>query len=136
MNGRPGVGIAVFIWHNDRFLVYRRAGSHGDGTWSIPGGHLEYGESFAECAAREVMEEVGLEIGNIRFLALTNDIFAADAKHYISIWLEAEWLAGEPRTSEPHKVLDMQWCDFKHLPKPLFEPCWQNLRLAKPELFQ
>lgn len=51
-----------------------------------PGGHLEYGESFAECAKREVLEETGLKVGNIKFLVATNDIFG-EGKHYVTIFV-------------------------------------------------
>lgn len=51
-----------------------------------PGGHLEYGESFAECAKREVLEETGLEVGNVKFLAATNDVFG-EGKHYVTIFV-------------------------------------------------
>jgi ADP-ribose pyrophosphatase YjhB (NUDIX family) len=51
-----------------------------------PGGHLEYGETFAETAAREVLEETGLEVGNIKFLTATNDVFG-EGKHYVTIFV-------------------------------------------------
>jgi ADP-ribose pyrophosphatase YjhB (NUDIX family) len=56
------------------------------GTFQCPGGHLEYGESFAETAAREVLEETGLEVGNIKFLTATNDVFG-EGKHYVTIFV-------------------------------------------------
>lgn len=132
---RPKVGVAVFIWRDGKVIFYERRGSHGHGTWSIPGGHLEFGESWEECAKREAMEEVGVDITNVRLLAVTNDIFEAEGKHYISIWLEADWLSGEPKSGEPEKVIGIEWRSLSDLPSPLFEPCWQNLRATKPELF-
>ncbi len=135
MKERPKVGTAVFIWRDGKFLMYRRKGSHAEGTISIPGGHLEFGESWEEAAARETEEEVGVRIKNIRFLAVTNDVMEADKKHYISIWMTADWASGEPRIMEPDKVAEISWHTFKDLPSPLFEPCWQNLRKTKPELF-
>lgn len=129
-----GVGVAVFVWRDGKFLVGKRIGKHGENTWSVPGGHLEFGETWEEAAKREVMEETGMEISNIRFMAATNDIFST-GKHYISIWVEADWVANEPQIMEPDTWVDNTWRDFKTLPSPLFEPCWQNLRLAKPELF-
>lgn len=132
---RPKVGVAVFIWRDGKVIFCKRRGSHGHDTWSIPGGHLEFGETWEECAAREAMEEVGVEITNIRLLAATNDLFEQDGKHYISIWMEADWAANEPQSQEPDKVTNIQWHSLTDLPSPLFEPCWQNLRAVKPELF-
>ena len=60
MAKRPSVGVGVIIRNGDHLLLMKRQNSHGDGTWSMPGGHLEYGESPQECAIREAEEEVGL----------------------------------------------------------------------------
>lgn len=68
------------------------------GTFQCPGGHLEYGESFAETAARESLEETGLEIGNIKFLTATNDVFG-EGKHYVTIFVTAE-IIGENKVAQ------------------------------------
>ena len=114
------VGIGVFIFKNGKFLVGHRKGSHGEGTWALPGGHLEFGESFERAAEREVAEENGLEIQNIEFGAVTNDIFESENKHYVTIWMISMWKSGEPEILEPHKCLEWRWVDFDSLPKPLF----------------
>jgi 8-oxo-dGTP diphosphatase len=56
---RPGVGIGVFIFKDKKFLMILRHGAHGKGSWSVPGGWMEFGESFEDTAKREVCEEVG-----------------------------------------------------------------------------
>ena len=53
----PRVGIAVFIFKDGKFLMGRRKGAHGEDTWSVPGGHLEFGEMIEDGARREVEEE-------------------------------------------------------------------------------
>lgn len=132
---RPGVGVGVVIWRDGKAVMVKRKGSHGAGTWSIPGGKLDFGESWEECAAREVREEIGVEITNIRFLAVTNDVFQKEGVHFISIFMESDWLSGEPAILEPDKIEAIAWRALTNLPDPLFEPCWTNLRAAKPELF-
>jgi 8-oxo-dGTP diphosphatase len=135
MQDRPGIGIGVFIWRDGKFLMQQRIGAHGAGTWSIPGGKLDFGESWEACGAREVFEETGVVISNIRFLAVTNDIFEQENKHFVTIWLESDWAENEPKIKEPNKLTAFDWYTLDDLPTPLFEPCWQNLRAAKPELF-
>ncbi len=120
------VGIAVFVFKDGKFLMMKRKGSHGDGTWSVPGGHLDYGESFADTARREVLEELGVEIDDIRFGAVTNDYFKKENKHYVTIWLLSRLKSGEPVILEPEKCTEMGWFDFDSLPRPLFLP-WEEL---------
>ncbi|KAF2469670.1 nudix hydrolase 1 [Lindgomyces ingoldianus] len=108
---RPKVGVAAII-HNTagRIIMGERAGSHGAGTKQFPGGHLEYGESFAECAKREVLEETGLEVGDIKFLVATNDVFE-EGKHYVTVFMTCVIVGAkkEPEALEPEKCARWDW---------------------------
>lgn len=89
---RVGVGVFILqtsqeISSNPSFLIGKRIGSHGSGTYALPGGHLEFGETPEECAAREVLEETGLRITNSRFLTATNDVMEEDGKHYVTLFV-------------------------------------------------
>lgn len=119
------VGIGVFVCKDGKFLIGHRKGSHGEGTWALPGGHLEFGESFEQTAEREVKEENGLAIESIGFGAVTNDIFEKENKHYVTIWMISQWKSGEPEILEPHKCLEWRWVDFDSLPEPLFLTWYQ-----------
>ena len=133
-NRNIGVGIAVFVWRSGKFIGTRRQAEHGQSTFAIPGGHLEHGETWEECAKRELMEEHGCSITNVRFVAVTNDLFES-GKHYVTIWMEADWEANEPQILEPTRAAELQWTDIKNLPTGLFEPCWSNFQRACPEYF-
>jgi len=98
-----------------------RKGAHGAGTWSLPGGHLEHGESFEQTARREVEEETGVKITNVRFGAVTNDVFDA-ARHYVTIWMISDHLRGSPQVREPDKFVDLRWIAPPAMPDPLFLP--------------
>ena len=50
------VGIGVMIFKDGKVLLGKRKGSHGEGDWAFPGGHLDYMEGFEECARRETRE--------------------------------------------------------------------------------
>jgi 8-oxo-dGTP diphosphatase len=121
-NTRPKVGIGVCIIKDGKVLLGKRLSSHGTDTWSFAGGHLEFGESFAECATREVREEAGIEISEPTFMAVTNDVYEKEQKHYVTIFVKAHWLAGEPQVLEPDKIAGWQWFDWDDLPTPLFLP--------------
>lgn len=130
---QPRIGIGIFIFKNKKFIIGQRKGAHGAGSWSVPGGHLEYGETIEKAAARETLEETGLSIGDIKIAGFTNDIFKKEKKHYLTVWVTSKWAKGDPEINEPDKFLKLDWVDFESLPKPLFLP-WKEL--LKSEFFQ
>ena len=117
----PRTGIGVIVLKEEKILLGKRLGSHGQGQFSLPGGHLEHLESFETCARREVMEETGLEIKDIRFVSLSN-IRAFAPKHYVNISFVSQWQSGTPEVREPDKCHGWDWYDFSALPSPLFLP--------------
>jgi len=118
------VGVAVLVWRGDQVLLTHRKGSHGGGTWAPQGGHLDMGESFEECAMREVREETSVTITEPRFLAVTNDIFVDEGRHYATIWMEAQVEAGvatgEAHVNSPREMSELGWFDWDDLPLPRF----------------
>jgi 8-oxo-dGTP diphosphatase len=118
------VGVGVFVVEKDsspsnpRFLVGKRKGSHGAGFIALPGGHLEFGETTEACAAREVEEETGLRVSNVRFLNATNDYMRAEGKHYVTLFVTCVRDDGsqEARNLEPDKCEGWEWV------------CWEDLR--------
>jgi 8-oxo-dGTP diphosphatase len=120
MNPEPKVGVAIIIAKNDQVLLMKRKGIHGKGTWSTPGGHLEFGETPEQGAAREAKEEVGLDVVDIRFRALTNDVFEETGKHYITIWMEGRTISNDPMIAAEDEVAEIGWFAWNSLPDPLF----------------
>ena len=115
----PKVGVGVMVMKNNKVLLGKRKGSHGEAQYAWPGGHMEYMESFADVATREVKEETGMEIQNIRFLCLYN-LKKYAPKHFVDIGLIADWKSGEPQVMEPKKFEDWNWYNLNNLPSPLF----------------
>lgn len=101
---RPFVGVAVIVTQNKKVLLGKRKGTHGAGSWAFPGGHLEFNESIKGCAIREVYEETGLSIKNIRRATFTNDIFQAENKHYVTVFVVAEYESGELHIKRTRKM--------------------------------
>jgi 8-oxo-dGTP diphosphatase len=129
---RPKIGIAAVVLKDGKFLLGKRKGSHGAGAYGFPGGHLEMGETWEGCASRELTEETGLTASKFRFVGVTNDIFSSD-KHYITIFMLALDVSGEPKVLEPDKCEGWEWHSWKeigNLPMSVFLPI-ENLRKSE-----
>ena len=118
----PRVGLAVFVIKDDKVLMGLRLKSLGENTWHLPGGHLEFFESFEDCARREVLEESGVEISDVEFVSVTNDLFKDENKHYVTIFLKAKFVSGTPQVLEPDTCISWDWFSWDELPSPLFSP--------------
>lgn len=125
------VGIGVIIFKGNKILLGKRIDGHNKDTWQSTGGHLEFGESFEDCARREVREETGLEVTNIKQVIATNDIFFKEAKHYVTIFMACEYKNGTPSVREPNKCSEWRWFDKGNLPENLFLPYDKILMLIK-----
>jgi len=123
---RPYVGVGVCVIKDGMVLLGKRRNAHGAGSWCFPGGHLEFGESIEQCARREVYEETGLEITGLRHGPFTNDIFETEERHYVTLFVIADYAAGTLEVKEPQKCERWDWYSSQNLPEPLFLPN-QNL---------
>jgi 8-oxo-dGTP diphosphatase len=119
---QPRVGVGVFVLRDGLVLLGQRRGSHGAGTWALPGGHLEFGETVERCALREIHEETGLTVNVVARGPYTNDVFEDAGKHYVTVFVLAQAPHGEPELREPAKCTEWRWCRWSDLPTPLFAP--------------
>jgi len=122
----PRIGVGILVIRDEKVLLGKRKTSHGNGTWAPPGGHLEFGESPQECAARELMEETGMTAARYFVGPYTNDLFEQDNKHYITLYMIADGAQGNPGLMEPDKCFEWGWFSFDELPEPQFL-CFTNL---------
>ncbi|GAB5527937.1 MAG: NUDIX hydrolase [Roseivirga sp.] len=120
---RPKIGIGVIIKNAaGQVLVGKRKGSHSP-FYSIPGGHLEMGETFEQAAIKEVQEETGLTIFYPRVICVSNnlDTYKTEGKHYVSVTLMADEFTGTPVVMEADKCDSWQWVNPEALPQPHFD---------------
>ena len=107
-------------------LMGKRKGSHGAGTWSFPGGHIDFGEAAIDTAIRELEEETGItedKLLDIRRGPYIETVFEKENKHYITLIFTALIEATiEAELKEPDKCEGWEWFDVRNLPSPLFEP--------------
>ncbi len=124
------VGVGVLVLHQGLVLLGKRRGSHGAGTWSAPGGRLEFGEQFEDCAARELKEETGLSARHYELGPYSNDLFADAGEQYVTIFVVARGILGRPVNLEPHKCEGWAWFKWGEWPEPLFQPVASLLRIG------
>ena len=116
----PRVGVGVLIFNKEgKVLFQHRIGKHAHGTWAGPGGWLEYGETFEEAAKREVREELGVDIEDLKVVGATNHIYTDEGKQVVTVFVRASKIAGEPKIMETDKHSEFGWFDLNDLPKPL-----------------
>eukprot|EP01065_Artemidia_motanka_P010614 TRINITY_DN15644_c0_g1_i1.p1 TRINITY_DN15644_c0_g1~~TRINITY_DN15644_c0_g1_i1.p1 ORF type:complete len:445 (+),score=165.39 TRINITY_DN15644_c0_g1_i1:90-1424(+) len=124
---RYGVGVAVFVTsqqHPGCVLLAERLGpAAGAGTWALPGGHLDFGETIEGCAVRETLEEVGLHLSRPRQLCTLNTPDVQRRFHYVTCFVVGS-AAGRPANREPAKHGDWSWVrwDDPGFPSQLFLP--------------
>jgi 8-oxo-dGTP diphosphatase len=97
---RPWSGVGVVVWKGGHVLLIQRGKEPMRGSWSIPGGAHDLGETVREAAVRDVRAETGVEIvlGPIIDVIDTVRRDADDRirTHYTLVDFAATWVSGEP----------------------------------------
>lgn len=125
-----GIGFGVMVVRDGKVLLGRRHADpakadselHGEGTWTMPGGKLHFGESFEEGAVHEVLEETGVTVraDDLKLISVTND--TAPGAHFATLGFLCGRYEGEPRVMEPDEITEWGWFPLDSLPSPLFAP--------------
>ncbi len=96
----PVLGVSTLVRRDGAVLLVRRGQAPLADVWAFPGGRVEFGETLATAAAREVLEETGVAVtitGAIdQAEILLRDESGAVARHYVLVVFAARWDAGEP----------------------------------------
>ena len=99
----PRAAASAAIFRGGRVLIAERGGGPSRGTWSLPGGKIEPGETAMAAAAREIREETGLEVALAGLLDVHNSIrTSADGTllhHYVICVFYGTCDTGEPRAA-------------------------------------
>ncbi|MBU3668744.1 MAG: NUDIX domain-containing protein [Candidatus Taylorbacteria bacterium] len=136
---KVGVGFGVLVLKEGKILLGRRhtdpskadSELHGEGTWTMPGGKLEFGETFEEGAIRELKEETSLvtQVNDLEIISLANNR-VPDA-HFVTIGLVCTAFEGTPSVMEPDEITEWDWFSIDDLPDPLFSPSAEILENYK-----
>jgi 8-oxo-dGTP diphosphatase len=137
MNNEIGVSCEMIVARESSVLLGRRKGVFGAGSWAFPGGHLEKGEHVADCARRELAEEVGIEPLDLQLIGIINDLPNGQDRQYLRFVFLSRSFKGQINNREPDKCEGWQWFEITKLPAPIFVGHVKPLQLYldSPRLF-
>ena len=119
--------VAVIVTHQGKVLFGKRRIEGNEFNWQLPGGWVETGETPLQAAQREVIEETGLQLNELQFVGVTNNIFSA-RNHSISLYFEAECMDADALSlMEGDACIAWEWRDWVEMTENLYLP----LRLFK-----
>ena len=103
----PIAAAGVVCLRGDEVLLIRRGKPPLEGSWSLPGGRIEWGERAADAALRELKEETGCAAEIVGLIDVVDGLMsrrgtAGDSPwgHYVLIDYAARWTGGEPMAGD------------------------------------
>ena len=120
--GYTKIGCEAWIIRDDKILLLKRGDGDYKGTWSLPGGHLEFLERIDEAIIRELKEELDIEItpNNVELIAVTDDLRPQLGQHYLHATFKVAIGDQEPKCNEPDKCSELRWFPVDKLPENIF----------------
>jgi len=119
MKNQIKIGTHIIIKNGrDEILLCKRNKKFGFGEWELPGGHVEFQESFEKNLEKECKEELGINIKVGKLVSVAPNIKYGN--HYIIFTFVAKSYQGVPVHKEHHEHTEIKWFNQKSLPKGLF----------------
>lgn len=106
----PELAVGAVCTHLEQLLLVRRGRGAAQGQWSVPGGHVEWGETLHEAVVRETFEETGLEVVVDQYLGWVERI--SDPYHYVIMDFAVTMLDPSQRPVAGDDAAEVAWVAF------------------------
>lgn len=122
MTSYTKVGCEGFIVRDNKVLLLKRGKVAGEGTWSLPGGHLDYMERIDAALIRELKEELNVELSpkDLTLIAVTDDLRLQLDQHYLHMTFRVNIGGQDPQRMEPDKCTELRWFPIDAMPENIF----------------
>jgi len=132
----PTTRVSVIVLTEDRKILLVRHRKGNRLYWVLPGGRLEYGETFQECAVRELKEETGLDIEIEKFLYLSEAIAPDRSRHIVNVYLKGRITGGTMRIGNEPVLAGVDLIPVADLERlTLFPPIGKKILESYPSGF-
>jgi 8-oxo-dGTP diphosphatase len=126
---RPLVGVGAVVWDGSRVLLERRGQPPAQGSWSLPGGLVDVGESVEDAVRREVREECGIDVtvGPLLgiFEPVVRDLDGRVRYHYVVVDYLTYYQGGEVQAGDD--AADLAWVEPEDLQAYALLPATQQM---------
>ena len=130
MNKVTRAGIGILVLKDNKVLLGLRhedpekASSelNGEGTWTMPGGKIDFGETFLQAASRELKEETDIDTKIEDFDVIHIRDNMVPTAHFLTVGLLLKNPTQEPKVMEPDEITEWKWFDLNNVPENIFLP--------------
>ncbi len=111
MSRVPRIGALAVLVHQDQVLLVQRSKQPDAGLWGFPGGHVEWGETVLQAAARELLEETGVMAEPQAYLGNLDLLLRGETgqvqSHFLLVGVACRYQSGSPVAADDAK--DARW---------------------------
>lgn len=116
-------GVCVILKDADnKILLGKRQNVLGENTWGLPGGHQKLGESIMECAQREVLAEVNIQLEDMELVGVTEMVETGLDYQLVELGYASDQWQGILELKEHKYCSEWKFFDISELPEAIFQP--------------